>query len=305
MKKWEKFTDEQLEQLVKDSKSVRELAEKIGYNLDSGSGATSVKNMLELKHFDTSHFLSQNWNKNNFDYSRFQEGKYIKSSSALNALIFLRGRKCECCLQEKWNNQLIPLEIHHIDGNHLNNKLDNLQILCCNCHALTNNFKGRNQQSTSKNNPKVDDEELVQALKNTPNVRQALLKVGLTSRGHNYDRAYDLLNKYNIIQKEELPIKNIKQTRFQNINDICKKCGRPLSTKDAEYCQTCIHEFQRKCEWPSRDELKKLIRSTPFLQIGKKYNVSDNAVRKWCLNYGLPSKKMEIKAISDEDWINI
>ena len=69
MKKWEKFTDEQLKQFVKDSKSVRELAEKIGYNPDSGSGATSIKNMLELKHFDTSHFLGQNWNKNNFDYS--------------------------------------------------------------------------------------------------------------------------------------------------------------------------------------------------------------------------------------------
>jgi len=48
-----------------------------------------------------------------------------------------------------------------------------------------------------------------------------------------------------------------------------------------------------------------MIRTTPFLQIGKKYNVSDNAVRKWCINYGLPSKKSDIKNISDEDWVNI
>ena len=111
---------------------------------------------------------------------------------------------------------------------------------------------------------------------------------------------YILTEARRFIDQEEIQIKKDLESEAKSIK-LCKKCGRPLSTKDAEYCQTCIHEFQRKCEWPSRNELKNLIRSTPFLQIGKKYNVSDNTVRKWCLNYGLPSKKMEIKAISDED----
>lgn len=56
---------------------------------------------------------------------------------------------------------------------------------------------------------------------------------------------------------------------------------------------------------PSREVLKEQIRFMPFLQIGKMYEVSDNAVRKWCKSYSLPSRVTDIKMISDEDWINI
>lgn len=56
---------------------------------------------------------------------------------------------------------------------------------------------------------------------------------------------------------------------------------------------------------PPRDILKEQIRSMPFLQIGKMYEVSDNCVRKWCKSYNLPSRVTDIKQISDEDWINI
>lgn len=56
---------------------------------------------------------------------------------------------------------------------------------------------------------------------------------------------------------------------------------------------------------PTREELKSLIRNRPFLQIGKLYGVSDNAVRKWCLKHSLPNKVSEIKKISDEDWNKI
>ena len=51
-----------------------------------------------------------------------------------------------------------------------------------------------------------------------------------------------------------------------------------------------------------REDLKKLIRSMSFTSIGKKYNVSDNAIRKWCDKYNLPRKVSEIKKYSDEEW---
>lgn len=45
-----------------------------------------------------------------------------------------------------------------------------------------------------------------------------------------------------------------------------------------------------------------MIRTMSFTQIGKKFGLSDNAIRKWCDKYGLPKKKTEIKEYSEEDW---
>lgn len=52
----------------------------------------------------------------------------------------IKEAKCECCGLTRWNDKPIPLELHHKDGNHYNNDLNNLEILCPNCHAQTNNY---------------------------------------------------------------------------------------------------------------------------------------------------------------------
>ena len=56
-----------------------------------------------------------------------------------------RTRKCEVCNLTHWNNQPIPLEGHHIDGDHLNNTDENLQLICLNCHGLTDTYKNKNK----------------------------------------------------------------------------------------------------------------------------------------------------------------
>lgn len=81
----------------------------------------------------------------------------------------------------------------------------------------------------------------------------------------------------------------------------CPICGTPVS-KNGVLCVECSRLASRKVERPSKEELKNLIKTTSFIQIGKFYGVSDNAVRKWCKGYGLPSKSREIKQISNEDW---
>lgn len=62
---------------------------------------------------------------------------------------------------------------------------------------------------------------------------------------------------------------------------------------------------QRTVERPNRNELKKLIRTKSFLEIGRMYGVSDNSIRKWCDFENLPRKKNEIKSYSDEEWEKI
>ena len=52
----------------------------------------------------------------------------------------IKENKCEKCKKIKWNGEPIPLELHHIDGNRFNNSLENIKILCPNCHAQTSNY---------------------------------------------------------------------------------------------------------------------------------------------------------------------
>lgn len=80
--------------------------------------------------------------KGGYDYkpaSYYFDNKQPISSSKLREKLFRDGfkeEKCEICGLSEWQGIKIPLELHHIDLNHYNNNLDNLQILCPNCHAI-------------------------------------------------------------------------------------------------------------------------------------------------------------------------
>jgi hypothetical protein len=65
-----------------------------------------------------------------------------------NYLILRRGYKCECCKLDVWMDQKMPLTVHHIDGDASNNHPDNIQLLCWNCHSLTDNYGSKNLKST-------------------------------------------------------------------------------------------------------------------------------------------------------------
>lgn len=85
----------------------------------------------------------------------------------------------------------------------------------------------------------------------------------------------------------------------------CIDCGTVIKTTDAIRCVKCAPLAQRVSERPSREELKFLIRTKPFTHIAKQYDVSDNAIKKWCKAVNLPSKKSEINQYSDAEWEKI
>ena len=196
VKKWEKFSKDEIEQFVKESRSYSELSFKLGYGKAiSGSANKTMQEMIKELKLDSSHFTGQGWNKGNFDYSRFRYGNNIKVANALSALVALRGHKCECCGLSAWLDNPISLEVHHEDGDSLNNTLENLTLLCPNCHSLTDNYKGKN---INKKTIIVSDEDLANALRACSSIRQALISVGLTGKGGNYIRANELIQKYQI-----------------------------------------------------------------------------------------------------------
>ena len=68
----------------------------------------------------------------------------------------LKEHKCEnpkCGLSE-WHNLPIPLQLHHINGDRTDNRLENLQLLCPNCHALTDNYCGRKLKKVKEAKPR-------------------------------------------------------------------------------------------------------------------------------------------------------
>jgi hypothetical protein len=64
----------------------------------------------------------------------------------------LKQDRCEECGVEEWQGKPISLPLHHINGNGSDNRLENLQILCPNCHSQTPNFAGRNNPRKRSSN---------------------------------------------------------------------------------------------------------------------------------------------------------
>ena len=156
-------------------------AARIAYNSESRIPAKEQYARLSN---DTKNKM--NWNKGNFT-ADFNYGG-IGSHKAV--LLIERGHRCEECKLTSWNEQLIPLELEHSDGDNRNNTRENLKLLCCNCHALTPTWRGRNINSGKF---KVSDQDLLTAYKNCSNIRQALTQVGLAAKGGNYLRLQKLI----------------------------------------------------------------------------------------------------------------
>lgn len=191
--KWRNFSRQEIEEIVASSKSNREVARKLGYSVDGGGTMASIKKMYEEYQLNTSHFTGQGWNKNNYNYDSFALQPYKKNGkSTRNALINLRGQQCEQCGLTEWLGQPINLEVHHKDGDRTNNSLNNLQLLCPNCHSYTPTY------AKSGLKREKSEEEFVTALLGSKSIRQALKSLDLTASGGNYDRAYYLIDKYNI-----------------------------------------------------------------------------------------------------------
>ena len=192
--KWRLLEPQVFADLVAESKSFYELAEKIGYSKMGGGTQTSLKLAVQERGLDTSHFTGRAWNKGNFDYSSFAKGTIKKNGkTTLHPLIALRGRKCEQCGYEQWLGQPINLEIHHKDGDRSNNELSNLELLCPNCHSYTETFCYKTDKTY------ISDEDFVQALIENKSIYKALQQLGLTTSASNYVRARELITKFKIL----------------------------------------------------------------------------------------------------------
>lgn len=132
--KWTRISIKQLEMLVKESHSLTELKNKLGYPSNNSRVNQDIINYLQINNIDYFHLIP---NKDE-DIIVGRNSTCIRQK-----LIKERGNYCEQCGLSNWLNKPITLQVHHIDGNNQNNIRNNLQLLCPNCHSQTDNWSKR------------------------------------------------------------------------------------------------------------------------------------------------------------------
>lgn len=136
------YTNEDVIRESANVKSISALLRKLNLRQAGGNYCT-MKSLIQTLNIDCSHWTGSAWNRDAQlkDWTKYKRTTYIKKH-----LIKKRGHCCETCKLQEWTNKLIPLEIHHIDGDRTNNEENNLKLLCCNCHALTDNWRNKKRK---------------------------------------------------------------------------------------------------------------------------------------------------------------
>jgi hypothetical protein len=150
-----RYTDEDVRDAVAGSHSLAEVLRLLQVRPAGGNYVTLKSRIKELG-LDTSHFTGKGWLKQKRNPTvreramqeiLVQNSNYMNTSKLRKRLIkegYFEHRCASCNLTE-WLDQPIPLEVDHINGDRHDNRLENLRLLCPNCHALTATYRGKNK----------------------------------------------------------------------------------------------------------------------------------------------------------------
>ncbi len=272
-KKQRVYIKEVLEAAVRESKSISEVARRLGIS-DRGGNRKTIKNKIQQFGIDCSHFTGQSWAKGQtadtsdpirrvrikLSYSDdevfVQNSKYSGSGKLASRLLRMGWDYiCQECGLSEWREKQLTLHVDHINGIPDDHRLENLRFLCPNCHQQTETW-------------------------------------GSQKRGKNFSNKL-LLNEQNMLIKQAQLKSSTKNsnTTFnpQHQQNNCSHCGKAINNSNQHiYCSMqCFNLVSRRVVRPSKEELEKMIWTQPTIHVARHFGVSDKAVEKWCKTYGV------------------
>lgn len=141
------WNKDEIETAVKTSISYIEVLRKLKVN-ERGRNAETLKKKIKEYGISTTHFTGRARVYRNGKERSIQD-YFTRNSTLQSSKVRIRlvkegivDYKCAICGLSMWRGKPIVLQLHHIDGDHHNNSLENLQLLCPNCHSQTDNYCG-------------------------------------------------------------------------------------------------------------------------------------------------------------------
>jgi predicted RNA-binding Zn-ribbon protein involved in translation (DUF1610 family) len=217
------------------------------------------ENNLSTEHFGTLKIKKDDIHRNKFtaisDEEFFVKGHKRHGESIIKRLIDNKQKeyKCEKCGISQWMGSPLRLQVHHINGNHNDNRIENIQLLCPNCHTQTDTYARKN--------------------------------VGVNGGFKVTKRTKEILNggKNTFVPKDIKELEETVSLIKPEEKKYCLWCGKEI-TSGKKYCShECSEKASRKFEVDAIQLLEDIKTLKSYRAVGRKYNVSDNAVRKRCI----------------------
>lgn len=262
---------ELLESLIKENYTYSDVLIAFGLKLTGGNQKT-LKKYITLFNIDISHFNRYVKNipkKRECNTNLFVENSTCGNKKIINEIIKYSLLKYECARDNCknigfWNGQPLTLQLEHKNGNNRDNRIDNLEFLCPNCHSQTTTYGSKNRES----------------FKNKDNQKISFILIDFVL--------------------EEI-IKSIEDKRVETINEIFPVCNIRYSKEKFKYILEKLKKLENKevqsflkeqtnknkIKYPKPEDLLKLVKEKGFKNVAQEMNCSDNAIRKFLKKHNL------------------